>query len=515
MKSKFAFIVSFIMMMMFLSSCKELLENNPLDKIPADLYYKTEDQVKVALTACYSRIMYGNHEGNIGTDMSVCSANAIMDCFADNGYIKWGFLGVTSGNLLPSSDPVNTVYTTRYQSIAIFNAFIANMEKPDLTFVSNDAKNGYIAQVKFLRAYNYFFITQLYGDLVLTLKPETQDFQEARVPQANIIEAILNDLDFAITNLPDKPYNEGLVVRGAAYALKMKVLLYKKDYEGVIGIWNKYFDTGENKFKIDDSFADLFRGPNQQKSSEIIFSAIYVQDQRYRNDVDVTFTHYVDLLALSEFLNAFDFDDGTPFSTSSPKYDKNNPFNNRDPRCTLTLFDTVAIQQPNNFYYGKLASGKPKGKLILRKFAIDEGLPASWDKIRPDQDAVLLRFGDVALMYAEAENELNGPGAKVIEAVQKVRGRLSVNLPRLSNGLSKDEMRLKIRNERRVELAFEGGYRYFDMLRWKTLGSVIPTIVDPNGKRRVWSDYNYLWPLPTTALNRNPKLEQNPGYPRL
>lgn len=498
-----------------LPACTKFLDRNPLDKIPQDLYYQSEEQIKMALTACYSRLMYGNHEGNIDRSMSVCSSNVIMDCFADNGYAQWGFLGITSGNLLPSSDAPNTIYTTRYQSLAIFNAFISKVEKPEIDFIKEDVRKGYVAQVKFLRAYTYFFLTQLYGDLVLTLKPEEQDFQEARVPQSKIIEAILNDLEYAITHLPNDPYTSGLVVRGAAYALKMKVLLYKKDYEGVIGIWNKYFNTGENKFKMDDSFADLFRGPKQEKSSEIILSAIYVQDQRYRNDVDVTLTNYADAVALPEFLNAFDFDDGTPFSTSNPRYDKTNAFNNRDPRCTLTLFDTVAIKQPENFYYKKLAGGEPGNRLIIRKFAIDEGLPANATLIRPDQDAVLLRLGDVALMYAEAENELNGPSTKVIEAVQMVRGRPGVNLPPLSGSLTKDEMRAKIENERRVELAFEGGYRYLDLMRWKKMGDIIPNIVDPGGKQRVWNDFNYLWPLPTSALNRNPKLVQNPGYPKL
>src|SRR6478609_5337736 len=145
-----------------LASCNdEFLNKNPLDKISSDVYYKNETQVNIALTACTARMMCGGWDGNISHLMGVCSSNAIFDCFADNGYIKWGFLGITSGNLTPANEAVNTLYQDAYGSIAIFNDFIANMESGKVTFLNEDVRKRYIAEVKFMRAWVYFTLTNL------------------------------------------------------------------------------------------------------------------------------------------------------------------------------------------------------------------------------------------------------------------------------------------------------------------------------------------------------------------
>lgn len=502
-----------VLMTFGLASCSsDFLDKNPLDKISSEVYYTNETQVNIALTACYARMMVGGWDGNISWTMNVCSTNAIFDCFADNGYIKWGFLGITSGNLTPANEAVNTIYQGSYASIAIFNDFIANMESDKVNFLSNDVRNKYIAEVKFMRAWVYFNLTNLYGDVALSLVPQKADFKPVRETKQKVIEAIINDLDFALANLPNDAYTNGHVMKGAAYALKMRVSLYNQKYADVIKIWDEYFNTSNNKFSICPVYYDLFRGPNQPKNPEIIFSAIYVNDSRYRNDIDITLTNYADVLASTNLLNAYEFNDGTPFSTTNPKYDPTDEYKNRDPRLKYTLFNSKEISQPSSPYFSKIAGGNVTGKLIVKKFVQDELLPAQVSG--SDQDAVLLRLGDVALMYAEAENALNGPSDKVINAIQMVRGRADVNMPRIPSGLTKDAMTDRIRNERRVELAYEG-QRYFDLMRWKLMGQIIPNIVDPNGIRRVWDDKNYLWPLPTNALNRNSNLTQNPGYPRL
>lgn len=505
-----------------LTSCSDLLDKYPLDKIPTDKYYTSEDQINSALTSCYRRLMYSGWDGNIDHSLAVLSGNCIFDCFADNGYIKWGFLGITSGNLTAANDAVNGMYQYPYEGIAIVNDFIANVESK-ANFLTDAKRNQYIAEAKFIRAYLYFGLVTLYGDVVLSLEPQTAEFVATRSPKADVLKAVTEDLDYAIANLPNEAYTDGRIKQGAAYALKMRVLLTEGDYAGVVKIWDNYFNTGANKFSMASNYEDIFKGEctdkdgvahSQKSCPEIILSAIYVDDTRYRSDIEVTLTAYADAVALPNFANEFEFDDGTAFSTTNPKFDKTNAFKNRDPRMSMILFDTVAINTKGNYYYGKLGMGKPQGKLLIKKFSKDTDLPAVWSDTPQEQDAVLFRLGEVVLNYAEAENELNGPSNKVINAIQMLRGRKGVNMKQLPSGLSKDEMREKIRHERRVELAFEG-QRYYDLLRWKKMGDVIPKIVDPNGKQRVWNDYNYLWPLPTNALNRNSKLTQNPGYIKL
>lgn len=503
------------------TSCSDFLDKFPLDKISTESYYTSEEQVNTALTACYRRLMYSGWDGNIDHSLAVLSGNAIFDCFADNGYIKWGFLGITSGNLTAANDAVYGMYQYPYEGIAVVNDFIANVESK-CAFLGESKQKQYIAEAKFVRAYLYFGLVNLYGDVVLTLKPENADFVAARSPKADVLKAVNDDLDYAIANLPNEAYTDGRIKQGAAYAMKMRVLLTQEDYAGVVKVWNDYFATGNNKFSMASNYEEIFKGECTQKDGatlsqkscpEIILSAIYVKDTRYRSDIEVTLTAYADAVALPGFANDFEFDDGTPFSVSNPKYDKTNIFNNRDPRMGMILFDTVAINKPDDYYFGKLAMGAPAGKLLIKKFSKDEDMPAVWTDTNQEQDAVLFRLGEVALTYAEAENELNGPSEKVVNAIQMVRGRKGVNMPPLKV-TSKEDMREKIRHERRIELAFEG-QRYYDLLRWKKMGEIIPTIVDPNGVKRVWNDYNYLWPLPTNALNKNPKLVQNTGYGKL
>ena len=118
-------------------------------------------------------------------------------------------------------------------------------------------------------------------------------------------------------------------------------------------------------------------------------------------------------------------------------------------------------------------------------------------------------------MYAEAQNEAVGADASVYQQVNEVRARPGVNMPPLPQGLSQEEMRERIRHERRVEFAMEG-LRYFDLRRWgiatQKLNGFVPNPLVPSVKTKYEDKYE-LWPIPQTEIDRNaPVLEQNPGY---
>ena len=120
-----------------------------------------------------------------------------------------------------------------------------------------------------------------------------------------------------------------------------------------------------------------------------------------------------------------------------------------------------------------------------------------------------MRYADVLLMLAEADNEVNGPTATVYNSVNRVRTR--AGMPNLPSGLSKEAMRERIRHERRVELAFEG-HRFFDLKRWKTAKSVLNAVSDSPVVYN-FEDRHYLWPLPQSEIDKNQgALIQNPNY---
>lgn len=141
---------------------------------------------------------------------------------------------------------------------------------------------------------------------------------------------------------------------------------------------------------------------------------------------------------------------------------------------------------------------------------------------------IVLRYAEILLTLAEAENEVSGPTAEVYDAINAIRAR--VGLPNLPAGLSKDEMRKRIRHERRVELAFEGK-RWFDIQRWKigeevlnqdVMGHLVTYVEQLDGeivptyepifvcKKSFLDPRDYLLPIPQGARDKNPNLDQNP-----
>ena len=156
----------------------------------------------------------------------------------------------------------------------------------------------------------------------------------------------------------------------------------------------------------------------------------------------------------------------------------------------------------------------PPIRYCLRKYS-DRSFQTTVDQSNHcDTDYIILRFGEVLLNYAEAQNEDAGPDITVYEAVNSIRNR--VGMPDLSAGLSKDDMRAAIRHERRVELAFEG-MRWLDLKRWGTLVERINS-VDATQVPVAYthSEHNVLWPIPQSEIdfyNANDlDLGQNLGY---
>ncbi|HEY1202740.1 MAG TPA: RagB/SusD family nutrient uptake outer membrane protein, partial [Niastella sp.] len=162
---------------------------------------------------------------------------------------------------------------------------------------------------------------------------------------------------------------------------------------------------------------------------------------------------------------------------------------------------------------------------LYRKF-VGENNNELLDRAFGPIDMPLIRYADVLLMWAEALNELGDvPGA--ISKVNEVRARAGLpNLQQADNTKGtyvsgQTEMTDRIRNERRVEFPNEG-INYFDELRWKTWQS--STFKSGSGVQQVWGqitvpytwggDYLYAWPIPSAEIERNPSLEQNPGWPK-
>jgi hypothetical protein len=160
---------------------------------------------------------------------------------------------------------------------------------------------------------------------------------------------------------------------------------------------------------------------------------------------------------------------------------------------------------------------------------MDDTLPIDnpWD-IAGTQTWIYIRYAEVLLNYAEAQNEATGPDASVYAAVNAIRQRTGVGMPALPTGLTQSQMRDRIRQERRIELAFEE-HRFYDVRRWKIAPTTenVPAYGIEIGKTasgytysrkqaltgRSFVDKQYWLPIPRAEIQAsNNKLEQNPGY---
>ena len=177
----------------------------------------------------------------------------------------------------------------------------------------------------------------------------------------------------------------------------------------------------------------------------------------------------------------------------------------REPRASKTFF--IDKFRWNGVEYTP-SNGRPLGTGLLKYMSLNITPPFTSSSYT-QTDWIVFRYADVLLLQAEIENELNGPTEVVYKAINDIRDRAGTSL--LPSGLTKDEMRERIRHERRVELSFEGSH-YFDLKRWKIAKEVLNAVVDGLLVYN-FEDRHYLWPLPETEIDKaNGVLIQNPDY---
>jgi hypothetical protein len=382
-----------------------------------------------------------------------------------------------------------------------------------------------------------------YGDVPLITKPVTPDEAKSltRTPKAEVFDQVIEDLNFAISKLDISPNNNqwGRPTKQLAMALKGKTLLYESKWAEAADALDDIFPLEGTAVILDPNYESLFRGTNEQ-SKEIMFSIQYMgegQGALGKGEGSFIQTHYApiipgdlgagwqSLLHVNTMRDKYYMIDGLPIS-ESPLYNPDSVFERRDPRLGMTFLITgyrkVGINDsvPYSTYRGKPMSQEylehqgvrltniPGAARMGTKKWVAEFDDTSFSS-EFSTDLILMRYADVLLMYAEAQNEAVGPDATVYAAVNKVRAR--AGMPPFKQGLSKEAMREEIRHERDVEFAMEG-IRYNDLIRWRIAEKVLPAFDKSLENRTFDPAKNYLWPIPQSAIDANRLIKQNPGY---
>lgn len=505
-----------------LSACEKYLDRNPLDQISSGTFWKSKSDFNMALTAnygfmhVYNNAPWDNPLGHIWGVML-----PVWDNLTDNSYGQHGYIGgsnsIVSGDISPSSGGyISQIWAVCYQGIARANLFMKELKAYTGTDFPDAEKAIAEAEVRFFRAFYYFQLYSLYGDVPLVTEPLTLETQNQPKVNADLIfNQVITDLDFAIANLKNVPYyeNAGHVTKSTAQALKARALIYTAYSEsgapdiGVLSQVKALCLEIMPLYSVSPVFENLFQSAGQSGNHEIIFSVNYLSpDNMPTYGADILYGDWIVVSPIKNIINSFECSDGLPWGVS-PLTNTANPFENRDPRLNKTVF----VDHPD-WGNGKVhfpTNARPTG-YGLKKFLEPGNIPYGYTTLS-QQNAVVIRLGEVLLMYAEAQNEIAGPDASVYQATTDIRAR--VQMPSFPAGLTKEQMRERIRHERRIELAFEG-LRYFDLKRWRIAGSVLNSVTVADGLLNYhWEDKFYHWPIPQPEIDKsNGILVQNPDY---
>lgn len=489
----------------FVSCSKEFLDKSPTDAISSTTFWKTEADVQMALTGVYSKLQ----SGFFGHSKSW------LDSYSDNAYDRhsyFGFGNLTMG-IVNSTNVTSAFYNVPYAGIASCNYFLDNIDQVP---IDDQKKTLYKAEVRFLRALYYFDLVQAYGGVpIYKTAPKTVD--EAKIKQSTkdeVLAFIHEDLDNAIANLPADAYS-GHAVKASAQALKTRVLMLQQKWTEAATLANTIISSG--KFSIyQGGYANLFVNAATQKDNpEIIFSTKYLapNNPQEGEGVLVEIGWYGAINPYQDLVDEYEMSNGKMITDAGSGYDPANQYENRDPRLKMTIkVPTENYINPDGSIFqisDPLLTGYSQKKYLDFKM-----LPFDRSKTPlTDANIIHIRYADVLLMYAEAQNEASGPDASIYAAINQIRSRTSVNLPPVDQAVynTQDLLRKFIRHERRVEFALEG-HRYFDLKRWGLMDAKLSTMKNPAGTPLKFGEKNNVLPFAQGELDKNPQLTQNTGY---
>jgi len=500
MKRNIIYLVLVFTTIQVLSSCDSWLDVDPSDKYTAETFWKTEEHASAGLTGCYNGLLRWRNLFSFEFDMITSNAMPYNE--------SSGTHAIGKGEHMSTTSLIAELWKDCYQGIGRTNTFL---DKIGGVTMDDDLRNRMIGEAKFLRAFYYLNLVDKYAGVPLiteTPNAETQAFLPRDTKEA-VVTQIVKDLTDAAPLLPNSYSGSdlGRVTKGAALALKARILLYNERWAEAAESAKGVMDLGV--YSLFDDYRRFFMESNKH-NSEVIFN-VESSLPDYETTYDQTIFRLNRPAPLKELVDKYLMTDGKSIKESS-LYSADKPYENRDPRL---LYSITCIGYP---YNGKLITKEDVmttgfGMKKYTSYEDDVNIPLVE---RSAFNYILIRYAEVLLTYAEAQNEVNGPDQSVYDAINQVRKREGVNMPEVEKGLSKEQMREVIRLERRIELALEGLY-YSDILRWRTAekennGAMHNSENVEVVKRSFRVDRDYLWPIPHNQTVLNPNLTQNPNW---
>ncbi|MGZ5246312.1 MAG: RagB/SusD family nutrient uptake outer membrane protein [Flavitalea sp.] len=472
------------------SSCKKFLEENPKSNVTVANYYQTEGDAISAVNSIYAYLNSTSSGSTAGVYHSTfwVTAGLASDEMLNNqiGAPQYDQLATFSHSA--QNGALEEIWAMHYKTITIANIAISRI--PGIS-MNAALKARLIGEAKFLRGLMYFNLVRMFGDVPLIIEENAPVIPEVSTVDA-IYAQVVSDLGAAAADLPASyaaGNGRGRATNGAANAILAKVYLTMEDWPNAAATAKKVIDS--NQYQLWEDFADVFK-LSSRSGKEAIFSVGF-------GDADGAIIFWEVGQFLVRLLPTQLSEEGVINAQGwqIPTQDLYNAYEADDRRREVTFIteingaSTTTIRPYIQKYWDRIA--EPKGNESSNDFPV-------------------IRYSDVLLIYAEANNEL-GNADLAHQYINMVRKRARFNGTTYENavpdysGLSQDQMRTAILEERRIEFVAEG-QRWFDLARMGKLETEVPAAkpgVTPTTK-------HYLFPIPQREIDLNPNLEQNAGY---
>jgi hypothetical protein len=512
--------------LLFASSCSEsLLEiTNPNTFTAAD-FWKTEDDAEKGVVAVYNMFYkQGTWTRNIYTQ---------MNGMADDGvsYAGWTELQEWSKFIFTDYNfgEVNSkIWNEHYKAIFRANQVLDNID--NITFADKNRKNDLIGQVKFLRAFYYFYLEILYEDVPLILKTSSAADRPEQKTATEIWAQIEQDLKEAVSSLPEtrEPVNYGRPTKGSAFALLGKAYMQQHKWAEAKPCFEWLVDgNGKQYYDLVPNYEDNFKN-NTENNKESVYEIQFSQINNTGFDVDFDANSNLgNQIAINQSPKGLGWNNiqANRWLVDYFKREKTIDGKN-DIRLFYSLwYDDAGRDFPersDTLVYGRKWTKDPTwGKQVFIKKYTSKLAGTKIEFYWHDINYRIFRFSDVLLLYAEAINEIESiPSAKAIECLNRVRQR--ANLPTIQNSqyynggqitTNKQAFRDHLKIERALELNLETT-RWIDLKRWGIDNQA--TINELKIRDTDFNHYvlgkSYRLPIPQIDVDNNPNLHQNAPY---
>ena len=566
-------IINFLIILPFiLASCKKnILDITPQDRVAETAVWSDENLIKAYQNELYNAIPHGFyiHMYSKYTDESYNSAPCCgADVFKLNSFTPDNIGGAGGGDFWGG---YMYYWNQAYTYVRKVDVFLEKMSAAGALQFNDKAR--LVAEAKFLRAFIYFNLAERYGGVSIV----TQSYNLADVGtvkfKRNTFDECVSFIQKDITDaLPDLPVRYlasdagfGRATKDACYALTSRLLLYaasalfnpthdNQKWQKAADAAAVFVNNADRGYSLYPDYRKLFNQPSGFGQSEYIFARNFTTTNGHQapmNNLGRRYGAYGGWWASNgpsqNLVDDYDMVSGEPAFTWSGNiqtvnpasgYDPAHPYWNRDPRFNASIIHDSTVYHgdlfemwisgtdPTRFGYDsyKQSSDNPRGGYILKKFMPDDG-PLNWQTTYTIPWPYF-RLAEIYLNYAEAMYEL-GDENTCRTFISKVRAR--VGLPAMPLSVTGPDLRQRLYNERRVELAFEA-HRFFDIRRWKianvienrpvrgmdiiknlATGTTVYTPVTLLQKNPYLDKMNLL-PVETAEIQRNPDLIQTTGW---